>query len=51
MRSYHKFLAGLPSLITMISTICEYIILGSFGILVAAGVAAFALGVTRYIKM
>jgi hypothetical protein len=50
-RSYHKFIAKLPSLITLISTVCEYIILGGFGILVATGVAAFAIGITRFIKM
>ena len=50
-RSYHRFLARLPSIITMISTVCEYIILGSFGILAAASLAAFALGVNRFMKM
>jgi hypothetical protein len=50
-RSYHKFLNRLPSIITVISTVCEYIILGSFAIVVAASVAAFIMGVTRFIKM
>ena len=50
-RTYHKFLNRLPSIITVISTVCAYIILGSFAILVAASVAAFIMGVTRFIKM
>jgi hypothetical protein len=50
-RTYHKFLNRLPSIITVISTVCEYIILGSFAILVAASIAAFVMGVTRFIKM
>ena len=50
-RSYHKLVAELPSIITVISTACEYIILGSFAILLAASIAAFILGVTRFIKM
>jgi hypothetical protein len=50
-QTYHKLIARLPSLITIISTTCEYVILGGFGILFAAGVAAFVLGVTRFIKM
>jgi hypothetical protein len=50
-RSYHKFMSELPSIITVISTVCEYIILGSFAILLAASIAAFVLGVTRFIKM
>jgi len=50
-RSYHKFLNQLPSIITVISTVCEYIILGSFAIVVAASIAAFIMGVTRFIKM
>ena len=50
-RSYHRFINRLPSIITMISTVCEYIILGSFAILVVASMAAFIMGVTRFIKM
>jgi hypothetical protein len=50
-RTYHRFLVRLPSIITIISTVCEYIILGSFTILIAASFAAFALGITRFMKM
>jgi len=50
-KAYHKFLNRLPSIITVISTVCEYIILGSFAIVVAASIAAFIMGVTRFIKM
>jgi hypothetical protein len=50
-RSYHKFVSRLPSIITMISTVCEYIILGSFAIVVMASIAAFVMGMTRFIKM
>jgi hypothetical protein len=51
LRSFHKFVAGIPSIITVISTVCEYIILGSFTIIVAASIAAFVMGVGRFIKM
>ena len=51
MRAYHHFIAELPSIITVISTVCEYIILGSFAVLVAAAIAAFVMGMTRFIKM
>jgi hypothetical protein len=50
-QSYHKLMARLPSLVTIISTTCEYIILGGFAIVFAAAIAAFVLGVTRFIKM
>jgi hypothetical protein len=50
-RSYHRLLNKLPSIITMISTTCEYIILGAFGIIVVASIAAFIMGLTRFIKM
>lgn len=51
MRAFHRFLVQLPSIITIISTVCEYIVLGSFGILAAASIAAFVLGVSRFMKM
>ena len=50
-KTYHRFLNKLPSIITMISTTCEYIILGAFALLVVASIAAFAMGLTRFIKM
>lgn len=50
-RAYHRFIARLPSIVTLISTVCEYIILGSFTILLAASIAAFIMGLTRFIKM
>jgi uncharacterized protein YdaU (DUF1376 family) len=50
-RACHRFIAGLPSIVTIISTVCEYIILGSFAILAAAAIAVFILGVARFIKM
>jgi hypothetical protein len=50
-RVYHRFLNRLPSIITMISTTCEYIILGAFAIVVVASIAAFVMGLTRFIKM
>jgi hypothetical protein len=50
-RIYHRFLNRLPSIITMISTSCEYIILGAFAIVVVASIAAFVMGLTRFIKM
>jgi len=50
-RTYHRFINRIPSIITLISTVCEYIILSSFAIVVAASIAAFVMGVTRFIKM
>jgi hypothetical protein len=50
-RSFYKMLGRIPSFFSIISTVCEYVILGSFGLLVAASIAAFILGVTRFIKM
>jgi hypothetical protein len=50
-RSFYKLLARIPSFFDMISTVCEYAILGSFALLVAASIAAFILGVSRFIKM
>jgi hypothetical protein len=50
-RMYHRLLNRLPSIITMISTACEYIILSAFGIVVVASIAAFIMGLTRFIKM
>ncbi len=49
--SFYKLLARIPSFFSIISTICEYIILGSFALLVAASIAAFILGISRFIKM
>ena len=51
MRSYYKLLAKIPSFVSIISTACEYLILGSFAILVCFSIAAFVMGVTRFIKM
>ena len=50
-RAYHHFVNGLPSIITVISTICEYVILGGFGIVMAIVAAAFCLGVSKFMKM
>lgn len=50
-RSYHRLLNRLPSIVTMISTTCEYIILGAFALVVVASIAAFIMGLTRFIKM
>jgi hypothetical protein len=50
-RSYHHFVRGLPSIITMISTVCEYIILSGFGIMMAVVAAAFFLGISKFMKM
>jgi hypothetical protein len=50
-RSFYKMLARIPSFFAIISTVCEYVILGSFALLVAASIAAFILGVSRFIKM
>ena len=49
--TFYKLLARIPSIFTIISTICEYLILGSFALIVTASVLAFILGVTRFIKM
>ena len=51
LRSTSKLLAHLPSFFSILSTICMYAILGSFGLLLAACVAAFILGISRFIKM
>jgi hypothetical protein len=51
MHSFYKLMARIPSFFSIISTVCEYVILGSFGLLVAASIAAFILGITRFIKM
>jgi hypothetical protein len=50
-RTFYKLLARIPSFFDIISTVCEYVILGSFALLVAASIAAFILGVSRFIKM
>ena len=47
----YKMLGRIPSFFSIISTICEYVILGSFALLVAASIAAFILGISRFIKM
>ena len=51
MHSVYKMLARIPSFFDILSTICEYVILGSFGLLVAFSIAAFILGISRFIKM
>jgi hypothetical protein len=51
MRSAYKALAKIPSFFSILSTICEDVILGSFALLVMAMIAAFVLGVSRFIKM
>jgi hypothetical protein len=51
LRSFYKMLGRIPSFFSIISTICEYVILGSFALLVAASIAAFILGISRFIKM
>jgi len=51
MRSFYKMLMRIPSFFSILSTICEYAILGSFGLLVAFSIAAFILGISRFIKM
>ena len=51
MHSVYKMLARIPSFFSILSTICEYVILGSFGLLVAFSIAAFILGISRFIKM
>jgi hypothetical protein len=51
MHSFYKLMARIPNFFSLISTICEYVILGSFALLVAASIAAFILGITRFIKM
>jgi uncharacterized protein YdaU (DUF1376 family) len=50
-RSYYKFLSRLPSMVSVISTVCEYIILGGFALFVAASIAAFVMGMSRFMKM
>jgi hypothetical protein len=50
-RNFYKLLARIPSFFEIISTVCEYVILGSFALLVAASIAAFILGISRFIKM
>jgi hypothetical protein len=50
-RSFYKLLARIPSFFSILSTVCEYVIVGSFALLIAATIAAFILGVTRFIKM
>lgn len=51
LHTVYKLLGRIPSFFNIISTICEYVILGSFGLLVAASIAAFILGISRFIKM
>ena len=51
MKAFHHFVNRLPSIISVISSTCEYIILGAFGIVVVASIAAFVMGLTRFIKM
>ena len=50
-RSYHRLLNRLPSIVTMISTTCEYIILGAFALVFVAAIAAFIMGLMRFINM
>jgi len=50
-RSYHRFLNRLPSVVAMISTTCEYIILGAFAVVLLGTIAAFVMGLTRFINM
>jgi hypothetical protein len=50
-RTFDRWLSRIPSFFSIISTICEYVILGSFALLVAASIAAFILGISRFIKM
>jgi len=51
MRSFYKMLMHIPSFFSILSTICEYAILGSFGLILAFSIAAFILGISRFIKM
>jgi len=51
MKAFHRFVNRLPSIISVISATCEYIILSAFGIVVVASIAAFVMGLTRFIKM
>jgi len=50
-RSCAKFMSKLPSLVSIISTVCEYVVIGSFAILVAASIAVCVMGLSRFIKM
>jgi len=50
-RAYHRFLDRLPSIVTVISTVCTYIILGGFVLVMAASVAAFVMGMSRFLNM
>jgi hypothetical protein len=49
-KTCHRFINKLPSIVSMISTACEYVILGSFGLLTIVCVSAFFLGMSRIIK-
>ena len=50
-RSCSKLIARLPTIITAISTTCEYIILGGFGLLFFTVMAAISMAVARPLKM
>jgi hypothetical protein len=50
-KSYRKFVHNIPAMIAAISTGCEYIVIGSFAILVIMTIAAFAMGMSRFIQM
>jgi len=42
-KAFHRFVRGLPSIVSVISSTCEYIILSAFGIVVVASIAAFVM--------
>jgi hypothetical protein len=48
---FHRFLASLPPITTMISEVCEYVILIAFAVVVTAFIAAFAIGAVRFLKI
>lgn len=51
MKLLHKFIAGIPSVVTMISVACGYVFLGAFGIFVTAFLVVMGVAVARLMNL
>jgi nucleotide-binding universal stress UspA family protein len=51
LKLWDKFIAGFPPITTMITNICEDIILGGFALVVFGFIGAFALGAIRFLNI
>jgi hypothetical protein len=49
-RMFHKFVANLPPISTMVSTVCEYVVVGGAGLVVLISLAMVAIGTRAVIK-